>query len=760
MKQLAFAVIGICMSITTVLAQKHTLSGYVKDAASGEALIGASIYVPKLKVGANTNAYGFYSLTLDADSIGLIVRYIGYTPVLKKIFLDRDIELNILLKETEMREVVVTGNKAKENVDKPQMGVIDVPVTAVKELPTIFGEKDLFKVLQLLPGVQAGSEASAGFYVRGGGADENLVLLDEAVIYNPFHLAGFFSIFNGDAIKSVTLIKGGFPAEYGGRLSSIIDISMKDGNNQTFHGEGGIGLIASRLTLEGPILKDKASFMVSARRTYLDLLIKPFLPKGTDAGYYFYDLNAKVNFKLSDKDHFYLSGYLGQDVVFTNITAVKDTNAFNISWGNKSATARWNHVFSPKLFANTSFIYNDYIFGITLQQNAVHALLQSGITDIGGKMDFDWYPTPLHHVKFGGTYTYQRFIPSLVQGSTDNLSFTNEQIKFVHTSAAYINDEWTLTDKLAFNIGLRSPFFVYKSTHYFNLEPRFTAKYSLDKTTSIKAGYAMMNQFIHLLSNSTLASPMDLWIPSSDIVKPEQSQQISAGIFKNFKHDMYETSVEVYYKKSTNLIAYTPGTDVFFNPDIDKTLLFGQGSAYGTELFIKKNEGRITGWLGYTLSWSNQQFAQLNNGNPFPSTYDRRHDFSAVFIYNFNKQWSFSAVFVYSTGSSLTIPEGTYYVPILNSNPATIIQAQDMGPMNFYKLQDYSRLDLGIKYTKPHKKWEEEWRLDIYNAYSRSNPYFVFIDSRLDPNANVTKPEAIQVSLFPIIPTVSFNFKF
>jgi hypothetical protein len=759
MKQLVLLLLVLTISFMG-LAQKYTISGYVKDASTGEVLLGASVYVPKLKIGASTNAYGFYSLTLNKDSVGLIARYIGYKPVIKKIYLDKNITLNLQLTTTEFSEIIVTGNKAKDNVEKPQMGVIDVPLQSVKELPAIFGEKDLFKVLQLLPGVQAGSEASAGFYVRGGGADENLVLLDEAVIYNPFHLAGFFSIFNGDAIKSVTLIKGGFPAQYGGRLSSIIDISMKDGNDKSFHGDGGIGLISSRLSLEGPIIKDKASFMISARRTYIDVLIKPFLPAGTDAGYYFYDLNAKLNYKISDKDRIYLSGYLGQDVVFTNVAQPQDTSQFNISWGNKSATARWNHVFSPKLFANTSFIYNDYVFDITTQINIFHAKLESGIKDVGGKTDFDWYPTPLHHIKFGGTYTYSKFIPSLVEGKSDNLSFTNQQVKFVHNAATYINEEYTYSEKLSFNIGLRTPYFVYKQTQYFNVEPRATVKYSLNKTTSLKAGYAMMNQFIHLLTNSTLASPMDLWVPSSNIVKPQQSNQVSAGIFKNFLDGKYETSAEIYYKTSTNLIEYTPGTEIFLNSDIDKSLIFGKGYAYGLEIFIKKNEGRITGWFGYTLSYANRVFDQLNGGQPYPATYDRRHDFSLTGVYTFNKNWSFSTVFVYGTGHSLTIPVGTYYIPMFNFGQG-MVEAQDMGSKNFYKLRDYNRLDIGIKYTKQHKHYEDEWRLDIYNTYSRRNPYFVYIDNNyFDANANIHKAAAVQVSLFPIIPTISYNFKF
>ncbi len=759
MKRLFGSVFLFFVFVSVVSAQKYTISGYIKDAATGEVLIGASLYVPKLKVGAVTNAYGFYSLTLNADSVGLAIRFMGYKPVFKKIDLRKDIELNVGLQTLELGEVVITGSKASENVEKPQMGVIDVPITSVKELPAIFGEKDLFKVLQLLPGVQSGSEGSAGFYVRGGGADENLILLDEAVIYNPFHMAGFFSIFNGDAIKSVDLYKGGFPAQYGGRLSSIIDVSMKDGNDQGFHGEGGIGLISSRLMLEGPIVKNKVSFMVSARRTYLDVLIKPFLPVGTEAAYYFYDLNAKVNYIISDKDRVYLSGYMGADVLSTSFSSPGDTTGIGVSWGNSSATARWNHVFSPKLFANTTMIYDDYNFSINEQMNNQEAKIQSGIQDIGGKIDFDWFPSPLNHVKFGATYTYSEFIPSLVQGPAGSLGFANEQTKYVHNAAGYINDEYTYSEKWSFNIGLRAPYFDYKQTTYIEVEPRFTAKYALNKTTSLKASYAMMYQNIHLLSSTSISLPTDIWIPSSNIVKPEQSQQVSAGIFKNFLDNAFETSAEVYYKKSNNVIEYQPGTDIFFNPDIDNALYFGQGWSYGLELFIKKNVGKFTGWLGYTLSWANLQFDQLNNGDPFPATYDRRHDFSITGIYNFNKNWSFSTVFIYETGSSLTVPLGTYNVP-WNTNSG-YIQVLDYGAMNAYKLPPYNRLDIGIKYTKQHKRYQDEWRLDIYNAYSRENPYFVFIDPNYyDANANIVKSAAVQISIFPIIPTVSYNFKF
>lgn len=746
-----------------VQAQNYTVSGYIKDASSGEMLLGANLYITKMKTGATANNYGFYSITLPKDSHYIVFSFIGYKPQVKKLYLNANTRLNIALEPVgyEHAAVEVTANKkAVENVERAQMSVIDVPIQMVKDLPAIFGEKDLLKVLQLLPGVQSGSEATAGFYVRGGGPDQNLILLDEATIYNPFHLAGFFSTFNGDAIKSVSLIKGGFPAQYGGRLSSIIDISMKDGNDKEYHGEGGVGLISSRLTLEGPIVKEKATFMISGRRTYLDVLTKPLLPEDESFGYFFYDLNTKLNYKLSDKDRFFISSYLGSDVFSAEQRGRNSTTAFGVNWGNKSVTGRWNHLFSDKLFANTTFIYNDYLFKISSKENNLAVQLTSGIKDVQGKIDFDWFPQIRHRVKFGASHTYQQFIPSTVQGQIGSSNqIINQQIKYVHQSAVYINDEYTVSDRTSINIGLRSPFFIYKNTTYFNLEPRFTAKYSLDKRTSIKFGYTWMNQFVHLVSNSTLATPMDIWVPSSDIVKPQKAQQVAAGIFRNFNNNRYETSFEVYYKDMRNLIEYRPGAQIFFNPEIDKEFLFGRGWSYGGEFFVKKNEGKITGWVGYTLAWANRQFDGINGGKTFPAKYDRRHDFSLTGVYNFNKNWSFSMVFVYGSGHSLTVPFGVYPIPVFGYGGGGM-QGFDYIEKNFYKLRAYNRMDIGIKYIKENKRFTSEWRFDIYNVYSRRNPYFVYLATEYDERANINKPVAKQVSLFPMVPSVSYNFKF
>jgi hypothetical protein len=669
-------------------------------------------------------------------------------------------------------EVKITAKKARENIERPTMGVIDVPVVSVRELPAIMGEKDLFRILQLLPGVQSGSEASAGFYVRGGGPDQNLVTLDEAVLYNPFHLGGYLSTFNGDAIKSVSLIKGGFPAQYGGRLSSIIDISMKDGNNKEYHGEGGVGAVASRLTLEGPIVKDKSSFMISGRRTYFDLLVRPFLPKGIDGGYYFYDLNTKINYRFSDKDRVYASSYMGKDIFFEQYKDRSTLQRSQIDWGNKMAALRWNHLYSDKLFSNVTLLYNDYQFEVKsiLDDNIRDtvspdkATFTSSIRDWGGKADFEYFPTIRHKIRTGVAYTYQTFTPAAIKGEVaDFQTFVQEQVKFVHQGAAYISDEFVWTDKISINMGLRAPFFIYKTTHYFPktiVEPRLTAMYSIDRNSSIKASYTLMDQYIHLLSSSTVTLPMDLWIPSSDVVKPQIANQYSAGYFRNFKDDRYETSVEVYYKDMRNMIEYKEGADILLNQHIDDELVFGRGWSYGAEFFARKNEGRLTGWIGYTLAWANRKFPDLNAGKTYPAKYDRRNDLSITGVYNFNKKWSFSAIFVYGSGHSLTLPFGSYNVPIGGWNGG-VIEAQDYVQKNYYKLKSYNRLDIGIKYTVgENKKWKTDWRFDIYNVYSRRNPYFVYLTESYDVNANAYKPAAKQVSLFPIIPSVSYNFRF
>lgn len=763
----------IFLSILTFAQKNVTLSGYVKDKKTGEALIGATIAVPELEVGTYTNSYGFYSLTLPAkDTLVVVVMYLGFADEYKKVLFSQNLSYDFLLSNTETRadEVLITDNKARQNVERPIMSIIDIPVEQIEMLPYIGGEKDVLKALQLLPGVQGGGEASANYFVRGGQGDQNLIVIDEAVIYNPFHLGGYMSVFNTDALKNVTLYKGAFPAQYGGRLSSILDISMKEGNNQKFGVSGGLGSVSSRLMVEGPIIKDKMSFMVSGRRTYLDLFIRPFLPKGNDAGYNFYDLNVKWNYNISPKDRIYISGYLGQDKLFaktineytdSNGQLKKDTTLFDVRWGNKTGTARWNHIYNNKLFSNLTLVYNDYLFKILQKQQGFSVRLTSGVIDQNAKFDFDYFPSLRHKIKFGAHYTYHTFAPSSVAGNSN--SFPEAKQIFTHEAALYVNDEYSVTDKLNVNLGLRAPLYFYKNTNYQAVEPRFTANYILDKNTSIKGGYTMMKQFMTQVSSSSVSLPFDLWIPATDTVKPQTAHQGAIGIFKNLFNDKYEASAEVYYKYMTNQVDYKEGTNFLFGSNYQSALTFGRGWSYGGEFYIRKRSGRFNGWLSYTLSWSKRQFDQLNNGKVFPFKYDRRHNFSLVAIYDFNKRWSFASIFVFQTGSTLTLPQSQLFVPVNGWSTPDLLYGgfyfNDYGGKNFYRLNAYNRLDVGLR-LKTGKKFRSEWHLDIYNVYNRRNPFFVFMLPKNDPRSGGTRFVAEQISLLPVIPSFSYNFKF
>ncbi len=745
-------------------AQVATLSGFIRDESSGEAMIGATIYIDELKTGAVSNNYGFYSITLPADTYTVVFSYLGYAKKTNKIFLTKNIQYDVEMSDADnvLNDAVISDLRDDDNVNKPEMSVVELPVQQIKEIPAMFGEKDLLKAIQLLPGVQAGSEASAGYYVRGGGPDQNLILMDEAVVYNPYHLSGFLSIFNLDAIKNVTLYKGGFPAQYGGRLSSILDISMKDGNNKSFHGEGGIGLITSRFTFEGPIIKDRSSFMVSGRAFYLEYLIRAMTPKQIRDDlpkYTFYDLNAKVNYRIGKRDRIYLSGYLGDDIISINVSA--DSTSFEIPWGNRTATARWNHVFNDRLFANTTYVFNDYLFKFSQTMNTSSFELTSGIQDHNVKLDFDFYPSPKHTLKFGGNYTYHTFIPSAFKADVGDVTITNTQKREVHEMAACFNDEWIMNKKTSVSLGVRVPLFIYKETKYFGVEPRLTAKHLVGEQSSIKYGYTLVNQFIHLLTNSTATTPLDLWIPSSDVVKPQIAHQVSAGYFRNFIANAYEASVEVYYKLMKNQIEYKEGESVFLNDNVDDILAFGTGWSYGAEFFLQKKTGRLNGWIGYTLAWTRRKFPELNFGETYPAKYDRRHDLSVVANYEINDRWSMSAVFVFGTGHSITLPQGRYYAPIYGwVDTYGDWWASDYESKNSFKLRSTNRLDLGIKYAITTGKFKTDLRFDIYNVYSRRNPYFVYLTEDVDPRSGITKFVAKQVSLFPMLPSLSFDFKF
>ncbi len=750
------------LSANLLYAQKITISGYVKDAASKEALIGASVVNANTKSGTSTNQYGFFSLTANAaDTIELIISYQGYKINAKKIAAKNDIQLNVLLENNtgSLGEVVVSSARNNRNVQKAQMGVIDVPLKAIKNFPVLMGERDVLKIIQLLPGVQAGQEGTAGFYVRGGNLDQNLVQLDEATVYNPNHLFGLFSTFNVNSINHVQLIKGGFPAEYGGRLSSILNITMKEGNKTNYQTEGGIGLLSTNLTFQGPIQKNKSSFIISARKSHINLLLQPASSKSTS--YSFYDINAKMNYELGKKDHIFLSFFKGNDNA--GYTGANSLN-YATDFGNTTGTLRWNHLFGTKIFSNTSFIYNDYHLGLGSTQNNYYEVLYTGIKDLSAKTDFTFTPGEKHRVKAGFTYTYHTLYPSSVSSKVprrgNQITINKDSIakRFSNELAFYLSDDYDISKTISVNYGIRIPYFTWGGTSYTGIEPRITTKLSLNPTTSIKASWTLMNQFLHAVPNSTASLPTDTWLSSSSLIKPQKSSQVALGLFKNFNDNAIETSVEAYYKTMDNQVLFKEGAQVLLNTNLDSILTFGKGNSYGVELLIRKNVGRLTGWLSYTWSKTTQQFAELNRGASFPAAFDRRHNFSLAGSYELSKHWTFSADFVFYTGRAFTLPTGRVTVPVNASLYDGVYY--DYSSRNNARLKSYHRLDVSFSNKKTVKFWgkkyEREWVFGAYNLYSRLNPYFVYLTT----NADTKQPEARQVSLLPIIPSVSFNFKF
>ncbi len=743
-------------------AQNFTLSGYIRDAKSGEAAIGASVYLTNTKSGTTANNYGFYSITFKgSDTLGVVFSSLGYQAQIKKLSGKQSQTLNIdlLANSSDLQEVVVRASVNDNNVQKAEMGVIDVPMKLVNSLPMVLGEKDIMKIIQLLPGVQAGNEGTTGFFVRGGNLDQNLVQLDEATVYNPNHLFGLFSTFNVNAINRMKLIKGGFPAEFGGRLSSILDIQMKEGDKNSFHTEGGIGLLSNNLTVQGPIQKTKSSFIISGRQTHINLLLKPLSSK--TSSYKFYDFNAKMNYELGKKDHVFLSFFKGNDnAAYSAANSLK----YSADFGNTTATFRWNHLFGNKIFSNTSIIYNDYHLALNTEQNSYYSSLFTGIKDVSAKTDFTFIFNTKHTAKAGFTYTYHTLFPAAFSASVpkrgNRLSIDKANIKqlFSHEMAFYVGDEFDISEKFSLNYGIRLPVFVIPKKTYSFVEPRLTAKMSVNPTASIKASYTIMNQFLHLIPNSTAGVPTDIWLPSSIKTKPQFSEQFAIGYFNNFKENAIETSIEVYYKKMKNQALFAEGNQLKLSEDLDNTLVYGSGESYGAEFFVKKNSGKLTGWIAYTLSRTNQTFVDLNFGKTFPFKYDRRHVLSITSSYELSKKWNLSAIFVYSSGVPFTLPTGRTAA----LNAGSIFEGNYFlyeGRNNF-RLKSYHRLDLSASYKKKRKMFkkpcETEWSFGLYNAYSRLNPYFIYF--LIDPISN--QPQAQQVSLLPIIPSISYNFKF
>lgn len=775
--------------------EKHTLSGFVYDAKSKESLIGTALYLPALKTGTTTNGFGFFSITVPADTITVIVSYVGYYS--QAILVDlrnKDVSLEIKLQTADklLGEVVVVADALeKKESDRVEMSVINIPIQQIKDIPALLGEKDVLKVIQLLPGVQKGGEGNAGLYVRGGGPDQNLIILDDATVYNAFHLFGFFSLFNGDALKSVDLTKGGFPSRYGGRLSSVIDMRMKDGNKETFSGEAGIGAISSRATFEGPIIKNKSSFLVSARRTYVDALIRPFIPGDDDGGYYFYDLNAKVNYQLNPKNTLYLSGYFGRDRFFLQ-QAGADRFEAGVNWGNGTGTLRWNHLINNQTFGNASLIFTDYTFrnyiNFNFASEKFSLVYTSGVQDISLKYDIDYRPSTRHSIRMGTLLTRHVFTPSAVVliddfASTDTT--TKDQV-VAYENALYIEDDIRVNDRFTMQPGLRLTHFAPRNANYINLEPRFSANYKLSSDLSVKASYALMNQYIHLLSNTGAGLPTDLWVPATQKLTPQRSQQVAMGVAYDMPKQQLLLTVEGYYKRMDNVIAYKEGSsflavdggndanDLF---SWEKVVTPGRGWSYGAEFFLQKKKGDFTGWVGYTLSWTQLQFDELNDGKAFWARYDRRHDISIVGTYALREVTpdkngiTLSATWVYGTGNAITLPVAEQYAPIhdpaqggndvfdfFNQNYVSQYTGR-----NQFRMAAYHRLDLGMQITKKMKWYTRTIEISVYNAYNRKNPYFYFIgnagSNSLFPGTGQQRTLK-QITLFPIIPSVSYNIKF
>lgn len=754
------------LSYQLAAQEKFTISGKITDASTGEDLIGVTISKEGTTIGTTTNTYGFYSLTLPKGSHTIQVRYIGYGVVLKEVILDKNVDLNIKLEQSafSLNEVEILSTNSDQNISSTDMGVERLDMKVLETIPVLLGEKDILKTIQLLPGISPASEGSSGFTVRGGSIDQNLILLDEAPVYSASHLMGFFSVFNSDALKNVDVYKGGIPAQFGGRASSVLDITMKDGNNQNFSASGGIGLISSRLTLEGPIIKDKMSFIVSGRRSYADLAGKAIGVLDDDMSLYFYDLNAKLNYKINDKNRIFLSGYFGQDDF--------GFGDMGMSWGNSTGSLRWNHLFNNKLFSNTTAIYSNYDYTFNIADDAT---MSSGIEDMGVKQDFTWYINPNNTIRFGLNSTYHTFNPGkLLFENVDSDEIVLEQ-KQAFESAVYISNNQKISDKFSAEYGFRISMFnqmgagwsnqynaenekidstYYQSGKlmktYFEYEPRISLNYQLNSSSSVKASYNRMAQYLHLLSNSTSGQPTDTWIPSTQNIKPTVATQYALGYFRNFSDNQFEFSVEAYYKDMQNVLDYEDGTDVLLNENIEANILSGTGRSYGVEFYLKKKFGRFNGWISYTLSRTENKIDGINNSDWYPSKYDKTNDLSIVAMYELNKRWSVSAAWVFYTGNAVTFPSGKYEYDGQTWPYYT--------ERNGYRMPDYHRLDLNIHLNgKEKRRFSSSWDFSIYNLYNRKNAYTIsFQESETTPGTT----EAVKLSLFGIVPSITWNFKF
>jgi hypothetical protein len=757
--------------------EKFVVNGNLKDQLTGEVIIRAVVRIEELpNLGVLTNEYGFYAIALPKGKYNLLITQLGYEKYKQQVTLEENISLNIFLKPANLlKEVVVESGRKNDNLLKAQMGTESLDIKAINKIPVIFGEKDILKTLQLLPGVKSAGEGNSGFYVRGGSADQNLILLDEAPVYNASHLLGFFSTFNSDAIKDVTLIKGNTPAQYGGRLSSVLDVKMKDGNNQELNVNGGIGLIASRISVEGPLQKDKSSFIISGRRTYADaFLIGSEEFKGTVL--YFYDLNMKANFKIDAKNKLFISGYFGRDELGLK-------NAFGIDWGNKTGTIRWNRIVSSRLFLNTSLIFSDYNYNVKLKNGPTNFNINSNIKDLNLKQDYTFYVNPRNTLRFGFNSILHTITPTTFSGTVTS-SNTKEGRNGLE-NAIYLSNYYKANDNLSLDYGMRFSAYslmggdIYNQYEgekiinsikigkysfgktYLNPEPRITSNYRLNDVVSLKAGYARNVQHLHLLSNATASTPADQWIGNSYNILPEIADQISIGYVQGFKKNNYELSTELYYKNIQNQVDYKNGADIYTVKDVESQLLYGIGRAYGLEFLLKKKEGQFTGWISYTLSKTERKINGINENNWYNAKQDRTHDLAVVGVYTLNPRWSVSGVFVYNTGDAVTFPTGKYQIQGHSYGFQYGIQGQTVyqyASRNANRMPTNHRMDLSVTYDKKKtKRIQESWNFSLYNVYGRENAYQInFEEDPTDP----TRTQIIQTALFRWIPSVTYQFKF
>ncbi|HRY98727.1 MAG TPA: TonB-dependent receptor [Bacteroidales bacterium] len=783
MKRISLMLLFIGM-MWPALAQtpQFVLSGYASEAGSKELLIGVNVYIPALGKGTTTNRYGFYSIPLPQGKHTLIYSFIGYKKVERVVELNASRVIDIALEPSlELEGVEIKAERMERISEVVQMSSIDLPVQQVRNLPALLGEKDVFKTLQLMPGVQSGSEGSSGLYVRGGGPDQNLIILDDATVYNANHLFGFFSLFNGDALKSIELIKGGFPARYGGRLSSVVDMNMKDGNKQELHGAGGIGLISSRLVLEGPLKKDTSSFLVSGRRTYIDALTRPFMPKEEKVGYYFYDVTAKVNYDFGPRNKVYASAYLGRDKFSYLDRYASGEDRAGLYWENATATFRWNHLYSNKLFSNTSLIYSNYDLNIYNEErwedSEFELRYRSGIRDLSIKHDLDYFLNADHQIRAGIQSTLHKFSPSAFVIKDSDANQYEESVNDIYTveSGLYIEDEARLNSWLKMNAGIRLSHFTHGAVTTFRPEPRASLAFRLDKNMSAKASFAMMNQYVHLLSNTGIGLPTDLWVPSTENIGPQQSMQLAAGLARDIPEYDLGLSIEGYYKWSDDILGYREGASFLLIDDPtdadefswEENITIGQSWSYGTEVLIQKKQGKLSGWIGYTLSWTWKQFDELNFGKKFFAKHDRRHDVSVVAIYKLSDDITLSGTWVYGTGNAITLPLAEYYAIMHypgSIEPGTMSwfmydyrYVSDYGEKNSYRMAPYHRMDIGIQFHKQMRRHKRTWELSLYNAYNRKNPFYYYIDTDWE---NQGQRILKQVSLFPVIPSISYSFEF